>query len=141
MKTGNRISDRFLTGQEGRARTCSARKPITGPVSVFKLCIPVLKSLSRESCQDFGVKNKRPVRQPVFCKQISDPRRFNPFPTYWSLKINLQPLSCVQKLVQGIENQSVHAIIDSISTEALESGVLSPKALESTLPRLISNTY
>lgn len=53
------------------------------------------------------------------------------------MELPLKPLSCVQKLVKGIENQSVHAIIDSISTEALESGVLSPKALESTLPRLL----
>jgi len=50
-------------------------------------------------------------------------------------QVFFQPLSCVRKLVQGIEDQSVHAIIDSIPAEALESGVLSPKALESTLPR------
>merc|ERR1712037_483368 len=53
------------------------------------------------------------------------------------MELPLKPLSCVRKLVQGIENQSVHAIIESLPTEALESGVLSPKALESTLPRLL----
>ncbi|CAG5103754.1 Oidioi.mRNA.OKI2018_I69.chr1.g920.t1.cds [Oikopleura dioica] len=53
------------------------------------------------------------------------------------MELPLKPLSCVRKLVQGIEDQSVHAIIDSIPSEALDSGVLSPKALESTLPRLL----
>ena len=70
----------FETEQGAQIRPCSASKPVIGsvPCLLILFSLPVqntsLKSLSRKTCLDLDHRNIKPVRQPVFCKQVTEAR-------------------------------------------------------------------